>query len=330
MRRREFVALLSGAATAWPLATWAQPTEQVRRLGVLILFPENDPQTQPRVTALLQGLERLGWIVGRNLRIDYQWDVSDEKRAQVASVEALRLSPDVILAHARPAVAALQQGTRTVPIVFTTVNEPVAQGFVQDLAHPGGNITGFSYLEPSLGSKWLELLKDIAPNVKRVAVMWYPEADPILNAFARDAKASAQKFLVEVVATEIHETADIEAIFANLGREPGGGLILPPNSFTTVHRKLIIDLATRYRLPAIYGSRNFAGDGGLIFYGANPVEQFGQAAQYIDRILRGEKPGNLPVQQPTKFELVIDLRAAKALGLTVPGDLLLTADKVIE
>jgi putative tryptophan/tyrosine transport system substrate-binding protein len=330
VKRREFVALLSGAAAAWPLATGAQPTEQFRRLGVLMLFPESDPQTQPRITALLQGLERLGWIVGRNLRVDYQWDVSDEKRAQAASVEALRLAPDVILAHARPAVAALQQATRTVPIVFTTVNEPVAQGFVQDLAHPGGNITGFSYLEPSLGSKWLELLKDIAPSVRHVAVMWYPEADPILNAFARDAKASAQKFLVEVVATEIHETADIEAVFAELGREPGGGLILPPNSFTTVHRKLIIDLATRYRLPAIYGSRNFAGDGGLIFYGANPIEQFGQAAQYIDRILRGEKPRNLPVQQPTKFELVIDLRAAKALGLTVPGNLLLTADKVIE
>src|SRR2546430_4438569 len=248
----------------------------------------------------------------------------------VATVEVLKLEPDIILAHARPALAALQQATRAVPIVFTTVNEPVAQGFVQSLAHPGGNITGFSYLEPTLGAKWLELLKQIAPRVKRVAVMWHPEADPIEEAFYRLAEGAAQKFAVEVVAAPVHQSEEIEAIMTILGREPGGGLILPPNSFTTVHRKLIINLAAHNRLPAIYGSRNFRDDGGLVFYGVNPVEQFRQAAGYVDRILCGEKPANLPVQQPTKFDLVINLKTAKALGLEVPPTLLARADEVIE
>jgi putative tryptophan/tyrosine transport system substrate-binding protein len=329
MRRREFITLVGGAV-AWPLAARAQQHERVRRVGVLMLFAETDPQSVPRVTAFEQGLAKLGWTVGRNLQIDYRWSVSEDERARAATAEVLKLGPDAILAHARPALAALQQGTRAVPIVFTTVNEPVAQGFVQSLAHPGGNITGFSYLEPTLGAKWLELLKEIAPGVKRVAVMWHPEADPIEEAFYRLTEAAAQKFSVEVAAAQVHQSEDIEAIMTMLGRELGGGLILPPNTFTTVHRKLIINLAARYKLPAIYGSRNFRDDGGLVFYGVNPVEQFQQAAGYVDRILRGEKPADLPVVQPTKFELVINLKTARALGLDVPMHLQQLADEVIE
>ena len=279
--------------------------------------------------ALQQGLEQLGWTIGRNVRIDYRWGADDVEKIEVAAAELLTLAPDVILANSSWAVATLQQASRTVPIVFTTIYEPVAQGFVQSLAHPGGNITGFTMPEATVGAKWLELLKEIAPQVTRVAFMFDPD-NPGPMQSSRSVEAAASNFAVEVVMAPVHGPAEIEAAVTMLGREPGGGLIVPPNSFLLNYRKLIVELAARYRLPAIYGLSFITAEGGLASYGVKTSEQFRQAAGYVDRILRGEKAGDLPVQQPTRYELVINLKTAKALGLNVPPTLLARADEVIE
>jgi ABC-type uncharacterized transport system substrate-binding protein len=313
--RREFVALLGGAA-AWPLAAHAQQPERVRRIGVLMVGAESDH-------------ENLGWIVSRNLQIDYRWSVSDDERAAAAAAELLRLIPDVVLASAPPALRAVQQTTRTTPIVFAAISEPVAQGFVASLAHPGGNTTGFASLEPTLGAKWLELLKEIAPHVTRVAAMRNPASAPIGAQFIHSAEAAASKLVLKTVEAQVHEPAEIEAVITKLGREPGGGLIILPDAFLSLHQRLVIDLAARHRVPAIYPFRYFAG-GGLVSYGPDVADQFRRAAGYVDRIFRGEKPADLPVQQPTKFELVINIKTAKALGLDVPPTLLARADEVIE
>jgi putative ABC transport system substrate-binding protein len=278
---------------------------------------------------LQQGLEKLGWTVGRNVRIDYRWGAAAVESLRAATAELLTLAPDVILASTSRAVATLQQATRTVPIVFVTIIEPIAQGFVQSLAHPGGNITGFTSMEATVGAKWLELLKEVAPHVTRVAFMFNPD-NPGPMQFSGSAEAAGPKLGVEVVMAPVHGPAEIEAAEVMLGREPGGGLILPPDGFMLGYRKLIVELAARYRLPVIYGVREFAADGGLAYYGVDITDQFRQAAGYIDRILRGEKPGDLPVQQPTKFELVINLKAAKALGLEIPLLLQQRADEIIE
>ncbi|MHB8270468.1 ABC transporter substrate-binding protein [Bradyrhizobium sp.] len=329
MRRREFITLLGGSA-AWSVVARAQQPERVRRIGVLMAVPENGTDSLARVTALNKGLEKLGWTVGRNLQIDYRWGMFDVERARAAATDLLSSAPDVILVNGTAALTAAQQTTRTVPIVFTVVSEPLAQGFVKSLARPRGNITGFTNLEPTVGAKWVELLKEIAPGVTRVALMFNPEATPIAIPLSRSAEVAAKTFAIEPIVAPVHKPAEIETVMTMLAREPGGGIILPVDTFTTGHRKLIVELAARYRLPAVYGFRYFTAEGGLISYGIDVVDEFLQAAVYVDRILRGEKPADLAVQQPTKFELVINLKTAKALGLTVPPTLLARADEVTE
>jgi putative tryptophan/tyrosine transport system substrate-binding protein len=327
MRRRDFIAFIAAVAITWSAAV-AQTPDRPRRIGVLMNRPESDPEYQRRAAAFQQGLEKLGWRAGDNTQLDYRW-YSDDAEAPVAPAELLALAPDVILATGSPGVRALQQATRTVPIVFVAVGEPLAQGFIQSLARPGGNVTGFTLFEPSVGAKFLELLKEIAPSVRRVAFMFNPDARaPEL--FYGPAQMVAQKFAMDASEAPVHGAEDIEAIMTALGARPGGGLIAPPDAFIAAHRKLIFELAARYRLPAVYGSRYFAAEGGLVSYGVDVPDQCRQAAAYVDRILRGEKPAELPVQQPIKFELIINLKTAKALGLDVPLQLLYRADEVIE
>jgi putative tryptophan/tyrosine transport system substrate-binding protein len=328
MRRREFIALLGGAAVAWPFNARAQQRGRVRRIGVLTTLSEGDPEGQARLMAFQQDLKKLGWTVGRNVRIDYR-SGADLERMRTATTELLTLAPDVILASTSRAVATLQRATRTVPIVFVFIIEPVAQNFVQSLAHPGGNITGFADAEVTLGAKWLELLKEVAPHLTRVAFMSNPD-NPGPAQFSRSAGTSAANLAVDLIMAPVHGPAEIETAMTMVGRAPGGGLIVPPDGFTIVHRQLIIELAARYRLPAIYGVRVFPRDGGLVSYDYDRNDQYRLAAGYVDRILRGENPGDLPVQQPTKFELIINLKTAKALGLTIPESFLLRADEVIE
>jgi putative tryptophan/tyrosine transport system substrate-binding protein len=328
MRRREFLGALGGAA-AWPLAARAQQAERMRRIGALMLYDENDPAGQRRAAVFQQGLEKLGWTIGRNLQIDYKWGVGDSDWIRSAAAELLRLAPDVILANGGSAARPVQQTTRTVPIILIGGGDPVADGFVQSLARPGGNITGFTVLEPSVGAKLLELLKEIAPRTARVAVMINPDSPSSLR-LSRSATAAAQKLAVEVIVVPAREPADIETAMTRLGREQDNGLIVPPDPSTNTHRKLIVDLAARYRLPTIYALRAATEEGGLLSYGVDLPDLFRQAATYADRIIRGEKPADLPMQQPTKFELVINLKAAKLLGLSVPNTLLVAADEVIE
>jgi putative ABC transport system substrate-binding protein len=331
MIRREFITLLGGAAVAWPVAARAQQPERMRRVGVLMIPAEYDPQGRLRAVAFQQSLEKLGWTLGRNLAIDYRWNISDVERARAAAAQLLSLAPDVLLANGSPALPAAQQATSSVPIVFTVVNEPVAMGFVASLARPGGNVTGFANVEPTLGAKWLELLREIAPRIKRATVIFNPEANPSAALFSHSAEAAAQKLAVEVIVAPVRQPAEIEATIRMIGREGGGGgLLFPTVNFTALHRTLIFELAARYRLPAIYARRFFPDEGGLVSYGPDVVDQFRRAATYVDRILRGEKPGDLPVQQPTKFDLVINLKTAKALGLDVPASVLARADEVIE
>ncbi len=330
MRRREFITLLGGAAAPWPRAARAQQGERMRRVGLLIQFPESDPQGQARIAAFREELQKRGWRIGGNLQIDYRWAVSNDERARSAAAELLELTPDVISANSTVPLRAVQQATRTVPIVFTTIIEPIGQGFVASLAHPGGNTTGFSYLEVSIGGKWMGLLKDIAPRVTRVACMFNPLRGPYSVGISHFAQEAAQRLEVQYVAAPVFEPTQIEPAIAPLAHEPNAGLIISPDAFTVTHRQQIITLAARYRLPAIYSERNLAVDGGLVSYGPDYVDHWRQAASYVDRILRGEKPADLPVQQPSKFYLAINLKTAKALGLDVPPTLLARADEVIE
>jgi putative ABC transport system substrate-binding protein len=327
--RRKFIAALGGTAFVWPLAARAQQGDRVRRVGVMIVIAESDPESASWIAAFLEGLGKLGWTVGRNLQIDIRWGISDDEQARAATTELLRLAPDVILANSVVATRAAQQATQTVPIVFTAVSEPVAQGFVASVAHPGGNTTGFSNFEPSVGAKWLALLKEIAPRVTRVAVM-FSSAGSLSQLFYRSIEAAAPNLAVETVMAPVLGPAEIEAAMTTFGHDPGGGFIVLPDTLTTRHSKLIIDLAARYQLPVVYAFRLFAFAGGLMSYGPDLVDQFRLAAAYVDRILRGEKPGDLPVQQPTKFEFVVNLKTAKVLGLTVPLTLQAAADEVIE
>jgi len=334
MHRRDFIAGLGGAAASSPLWLLAARAQQaagrMRRIGVLFGFSEGDVFASSRVAAFQQGLDRLGWTVGRNLAIDYRWSIYCNERAQAAAAELLALAPDLILVFGTTALRAAQRATKTVPIVFTVVYEPVAQGFVESLAHPGRNITGFANVEPSVGGKWMEMLKEAAPAVTRIAFIFNPEASPYSATIYRSIAAAAAKLMVDAVIVSVHEVAEIEDVIAMLAREPGGGLIAGSDNFTIDHSKLIVELAGRYRVPAIYGFRRFMTDGGLMYYGADLESQFPQAAGYVDRLLRGERPADLSVQQPTKFDLVINLKTAKALGLTVPNTLLASADEVIE
>jgi len=329
IRRREFITLVGGAA-AWPMAVRAQHGERTRRVGILIQLSEADPEAIARLGAFRTGLQSLGWRIGDNLLIDTRWDISTDERAHAAMVELLKLEPDVVVANSTVALRAAQQATHTVPIVFTTVIDPVGQGFVTNLAHPGGNTTGFSALEPAVGAKWLDLLKKTAPFVKRIAFMFNPERGPYGARISSFAQEAAQNFDIQYVAAPVAVPLDIETAIAALANEPSGGLIVSPDAFTVRNRKLIVDQANAYKLPAMYMTRNYAVEGGLISYGPNYLDHFRQAAIYVDKILKGDKPANLPVQEPVNFELVINLKTAKALGLDVPLQLLQIADEVIE
>jgi putative ABC transport system substrate-binding protein len=334
MHRRSLLALLGGTAAAWPLGAGAQQNGGMRRVAAVLVGSENDPQWQARVAAFRTKLQELGWIVGRNLTIDYYWGVIDTETATATSVKILKVPPDVILANGSPAVASLQRATRSIPIVFTLVSEPMAQSFIESLAHPGGNITGFTNLEPTFGAKWLEMLKEIAPAVRRVGVMFNPSSNPGTNSSAallsNSVETAARRLGMDTVAVQVRSVADINAAMATLTREPGTGLIFPSDAFLNSNYKAIVELAARYALPAIYPFRYFADAGGMVSYGVDGIDQHRRAASYVDRILRGDRPVDLPVQQPVKFELVLNMKTAKALGLSVPLTLQVAADEVIE
>jgi putative ABC transport system substrate-binding protein len=329
MRRREFITLLGSVAASWPLCAWAQQPEQMRRIGVLQTGNESDPETQRRIAIFVQGLQKLGWREGTNLMIDYRFAADDSERVRLYIAELVGLKPDLIWTSGGLPLLSLKRATRTIPIVFTLVYDPVGSGYVASLAQPGGNITGFTLGEFSMGGKMLEVLKEVAPQVSRVAVILTLE-QPAQVAMWRAIEAMAPSFGVRLTATDVQDPAEVERAIEAFAREPNGGLIVLPGPFTINHRELIISLAARHRLPAIYGYRFFATSGGLVSYGADPADQSRQAAAYADRILNGAKPEDLPIQQPTKFELVINLKTAKALGLTVPPLLLTRADEVIE
>jgi putative ABC transport system substrate-binding protein len=330
MNRREFITLLGGAAAASPLAARAQRGERVRRIGVLSTVPADDSESQVRMAAFHQGLQETGWVVGRNLRIDYRWSgAGDAEQVRKYANELIALAPEVILAVTTSAVGALQQATRTTPIVFVQVSDPVGAGFVESLARPGGNTTGFTLFEFGLSAKWLELLKEIAPNVTRALVLREPTLTSGIAQFA--VIQSAGPLLgVELSPVGVSGASEIERAVAAMAQRSNGGLIVLPGSLTLLHRKLIITLAAQYRLPAVYPFRYHINDGGLISYGPDAIEQYRRAGGYIDRILKGEKPADLPVQAPTKYELVINLKTAKALGLEIPPTVLARADEVIE
>jgi putative ABC transport system substrate-binding protein len=329
VRRRAFITLL-GVAAAWPLAARAQP-DAMRRIGVLMGPAESDPQAQSEIAAFRQGLQKLGWT-GRNVRIAYRWAAGEVNRMRTSARELTALQPDAVLVVSTPAVAAMVNETRTIPIVFVRVADPLGDGFVNSMAKPGGNVTGFTVLEPSIASKWLQVLKQIAPAVARVTLMFNPATAPFRGGldFLRVAEAAAPSVGVEVNAAHVHDVADIERVIAAVAREANGGLISLPDIFITVHRELTIELAARYRVPTLFQYRYFAAAGGLISYGPDALDQYARAAEYIDRILKGTRPADLPVQTPTKYEMVINLRTAKVLGLDVPLRLYEVADEVIE
>ena len=327
MRRRDFITLLGGTAAAWPLAARAQQPDRMRRIGVLMAFAEDDPETKARLAKFRQELERRGWAEGRNVRIDYRYAPAFA-RAQVPAKELVALQPDAIFAHTTPITAALQRESRTIPIVFVNVSDPIGAGFVASLARPGGNLTGVLHYEASITGKWLAMLKEIAPRLARAAIL----ANPIggYHYFLRAAEAIAPSLAIELVPSPVENAADIERAIVAFARVPNGGVVLPPSATTIVHRDLVIALAARHRLPAVYTARLFVAAGGLMSYGTDQVDLFRQAASYVDRILRGAKPADLPVQTPTKYETTLNLKTAKALGLNVPPTLLVRADEVIE
>jgi len=329
MERRTFLAGTGAVFLAAPLAAEAQQSDRVRRIGVLMGFAENDEVWQVYLAAFRQRLQDLGWTDGRNVRIDYRFTGENTERIRIGAEELVAVAPDVIFASTNPAVSALMQSTRTIPIVFTWVSDSVGSGFVASLARPGGNVTGFHNFEPALGGKWLEVLKQIAPGVRRAAVIHVPEIAANV-AFLHVAEAASTSLGMTVTAAGVRDAADIERVLTAFAREPNGGLIVTPSPLTATRRELIIALAARLRLPAIYPFRFYSTSGGLVSYGINQMEQVREAASYVDRILRGAKPGELPVQLPTKYELVINLKTAKALGLAIPQSLLLRADEVIK
>ena len=328
MKRREFITLLGGAA-AWPLAARAQQRERVRRIGVFMPGVADDPEYQARNAAFLQGLGELGWIVGRNVRIEYRWGAGDVERYRTIAAELVALAPDVVVALGYSTVSALQKASRSVPIVFANVTDPVGGSLIASLARPGGNITGFTTSEFGFSGKWLELLKEIAPRVTRAAVMRDAAVASQIGLFGA-LQSVAPSLGVELRPVDMREAGEIERAVVAFAREPNGGLIAMSNAAALQHRELIVALAARHRLPAVYAYRIHVASGGLISYGPDNIDQFRRAAGYVDRILKGEKPADLPVQAPTRYELVINLKTAKALGIEVPPTLLARADEVIE
>ena len=331
MRRREFIAGL-GSAAAWPLTVRAQQGERVRRIGVLITGDENvlnDPVVKSSLSALTQALARLGWTDGRNVRIDPRGASPDTNQIRAFAQELVGLQPDIIMASSTPAAVALQRETRTIPIVFVNVGDPVASGLVAALNRPGGNITGFGLFEASMGGKWLELLSEVAPGIKRVAIMFNPD-NTLASLFMPSLDTAAQSLKIVPSTAPVHSDVEIETAIIALGRQPRGGLVVLPDAFTNVHRAPLILAAARNNVPAVYPLSDFAREGGLLSYGVGLVDGSRRAATYVDRILRGAKPAELPVQFPTKFEVAVNLKTAKALGLTIPPNLLTVADEVIE
>ena len=329
MKRREFMTLLGGATATWPMAARAQQRERVPRIGVLMSAPENDPEGQARFAAFRQGLQKLGWTEGRNIRIDVRWGAGDPVLDRRYASELVALMPDVILATASPTVAALEAATSTIPIVFAHAVDPVGAGFVDSLARPGGNATGFVLFEYGIGAKWLELLKEIAPDVKRVAVLRDPAIAAGTGQFGA-IQSVAPSLGVELTPVNLRDPGEIERAVSAFARTSNGGLIVTAAPLALVHRDLIVALAARYKLCAVYSLRPFVTSGGLIFYGPDIADQYRRASGYIDRILKGEKPADLPVQAPTKFEMAVNIKTARALGITVPASVLARADQVIE
>jgi ABC-type uncharacterized transport system substrate-binding protein len=329
LRRREFITLLSGVVVAWPLAARAQQLEQLRRVGILMPYHEDDVEIRARVAVFRQELRKLGWTEGSNLRIDERWSADNMGRIRDYAAELVNLNPDVILVAGRRAVPIVQQQTRSIPVVFVGISDPVASGLVASLARPGGNLTGFSQIEFSLIEKLVEGLRELAPGTTRVALISNPD-NPATVLYSRSFEAAAMSLAMRPVIFPVHEPGEIERAIEMFAREPNGGVVFPPDLTILIHRKLVVSLAAKYRLPAVYTNRAYVADGGLMSYGVEVFDLYRRAASYVDRILRGEKPSELPVQQPTKYELLINLKAAKALGLDVPPMLLARADEVIE
>jgi ABC-type uncharacterized transport system substrate-binding protein len=329
MQRRSFLTLLGGTAAAWPLAARAQQDGRVRRIGVLVFGNEYDPLPKNSLSAFTQALSDLGWMDGRKVRMELRWGGGDTNRIQAFAQELVGLQPDIIVTSVVATTSALQRETRTIPIVFASIGDPVASGIVARLDRPGGNVTGFAVNEASLGGKWLELLSEIAPGLKRAAIMFNPDTAPV-STYISSFEMAARSLKLERIIAPVHDDGEIEAAIIRLGTEPGGGLVVMADAFVIAHRAPIILAAARNNVPTVYSTSEIARDGGLLSYGSDLVDPFRRAATYVDRILRGEKPGDLPVQFPTKFEMVLNLKAAKALGLAVPPSIWLRADEVIE
>jgi ABC-type uncharacterized transport system substrate-binding protein len=330
VQRRSFLTLLGTSAAAWPLAARAQQAGGMRRIGVLMSASENDPEFQAFLTAFREGLQKVGWAEGRNLRIEYRWASLDAESMQRFAKELVALKPDLILAQNTLATAAALQQTRTVPTIFASVSDPIGSGFVASFPRPGGNVTGFMNMEASLAGKWLELLKEIAPRVARVAFLFNPVTAPFFDYYLNPFKAAAASLALEATAAPVRDVSELESAVAAQARMPNGGFVVMPDTFLLVHRTEITSLAARYRLPAVYSRRHFAEVGGLLSYGDDLTDNYRRAAIYADRILKGIKPSELPVQAPVKFELVVNLKTAKALGLEVPSSFYWRADEVID
>jgi len=330
MRRRDFITLVGGTAAAWPLTARAQQSGEMRRVGLLMGYSEGDPEGQANLAAFRQGLQKLGWIEGRNIRIDTRWGGADPDKARIFAKELVGMKPDVIVPNTNLMTAILQPETHTIPIVFVFVGDPVGSGYVASLARPGGNITGFSALDPAIGGKWLELLKEIAPRVNRAAYLFNPATTPYRDIYVNPLKVAAASLGLEAIAAPVLDGSELESVVAAQANEPNSSLIVMPDGFMNVHRAEIIALSARYRLPTVCAWHFFAELGCLLSYGSEQRDHFQLAATYVDRILKGEKPADLPVQAPTKFELVINLKTAKALGLDVSRQLQQIADEVIE
>jgi putative ABC transport system substrate-binding protein len=329
LRRREFIAALGGVAAAWPLAALARQGVRMRRIGVLTAYDETDPVAKTYFSAFTQALAGLGWTVGRNLRMDIRSGGYDINRIAGLAQELVASQPDIIVTSATPTTVALQRETRTIPIVFASVLDPVPSGIVPRLNQPGGNVTGFANFEATLGGKWLELLSEIAPGLKRVAIMFNPDTAAV-STYMPSLETAARSLKVVPITAPVHSDVEIETAITALGREPRGGLVVNSDAFMVAHRAAIISAAARNNVPAVYNLSYWAREGGLLSYGADQVDIFRRAATYVDRILRGEKPGDLPVQFPTKFEMVVNLKTAKALGLAIPPSIMLRADEVVE
>jgi ABC-type uncharacterized transport system substrate-binding protein len=328
MRRRDFILGIAGSAATWPLAARAQQGGAVRRLGMLIDYAESDAAAQSLVAAFRDELAKLGWAEGGNLRIELRWSAGNADRIRTFAKELVDLRPDAILGRGTPETSALCRETQTIPVVFALVSDPITSGFTTSLAHPDRNATGFALYEHTMGGKWLAILKEIAPSTVRVALLFNPTTAPPLEFFLPSIQAAASSFDVQVIAARVYANAEIEGVIAGLARDPGGGLIVMPDSFNVTNRDLIIALASRYRIPAISDTRFYTESGGLINYGSDFVTQFRKAAGYVDRVLKGAKPADLPIQEPTKFDIVINLKAAKALGLRVPTSLIVAAEVI--